>query len=372
MNDLLSPVWTATQRPELSPAQWESLLSQARRARLAPRLADRLHTRGWTDAVPERVRVHLANALRQARRQRDEVMWEVDRIGHALRDLPGPVVLLKGAAYVAADLPAGRARLFTDVDILVPRAQLRDAERALFAAGWIADEQIDPYDERYYRQWMHEVPPLRHVERHTTLDLHHTITPPTSRFAVDGALLLSRARALPAPSRLHVLDRCDLVLHGVVHLLQDGDFSGALRDLLDFDDLVRHFSVDPGFWPALAERALELRLQVPLMQVLAQSDRLLGTRAPAAQAARLAPFGAGPLRRGVMNGLLRIAFRPDHPDCDGPLTGTARWLLYIRSHGLRMPWYQILPHLARKAWMRNRDRWQTDADPTQRRRPPAL
>jgi len=35
------------------------------------------------------------------------------------------------------------------------------------------------------------------------------------------------------------------------------------------------------------------------------------------------------------------------------LTGFARWLLYVRSHALRMPLYLAVPHLIRKAWMRH-------------------
>jgi hypothetical protein len=57
-----------------------------------------------------------------------------------------------------------------------------------------------------------------------------------------------------------------------------------------------------------------------------------------------------------MNALLTDALRPDHPDCDGPSTGLSRWLLYVRSHWLRMPWYQVLPHLLHKTVMRLRAR----------------
>ncbi len=53
-----------------------------------------------------------------------------------------------------------------------------------------------------------------------------------------------------------------------------------------------------------------------------------------------------------MSSLLGVALRPDHPHCDGPYTGIARWLLYVRSHHLRMPLYLVVPHLLRKAFMR--------------------
>jgi hypothetical protein len=49
---------------------------------------------------------------------------------------------------------------------------------------------MDPYDERYYREWIHELPPLRFPGRFLELDLHHTILPLTGRIQPDSAALL--------------------------------------------------------------------------------------------------------------------------------------------------------------------------------------
>lgn len=348
-------IWSATEPPALRDVEWEQLLSVARSARLAARLAAHLEAKGWLGLAPPAAQTMFRNALKQSRRLHDEVLWEVDRIAHALSDLPGPVLLLKGAAYVAARLPCGRARLFNDVDILVPAAQLRTAELALFAAGWIATE-LDPYDERYYRDFMHELPPMRHVARLTSLDVHHTITPPTSRFAVDASSLIARAVPAAADARLLVLAPEDMVLHGVVHLMQDGDFSGGMRDLLDFHDLVHHFSADADFWPRLLARAKALSLEGPLDHVLVQAGRLFHLLPPPELRRPFAELAPKRLGHALTRWLLDTAIRPDHPALDTPLTGLARWLLYVRSHWLRMPWFQILPHLARKAWMRSRHR----------------
>ena len=45
---------------------------------------------------------------------------EVGHIRQALANLPAPPVLLKGAAYVVAELPNATGRRFGDIDILVP------------------------------------------------------------------------------------------------------------------------------------------------------------------------------------------------------------------------------------------------------------
>ncbi len=350
--DLLSPLWRAAALPPFTPAQWTTLLGQARVARLLPRLALHLAARGWLAAVPEAPRRYLEGALPAAERQRQAVRWEIDRLRVALAEVPGPVVLLKGAAYVAAGLPPARGRMFGDVDILVPREQLPLVEASLLAGGW-AHEALDPYDERYYRDWMHELPPFKHVWRHSWLDVHHTITPPTSRYAVDGAALLAEAVALPGLPGFATLAPRDLILHSATHLLLDGELPHGLRDLLDLDDLLRHFGAEPGFWISLVERAQALGLAPLLALALGQLERLFGTRPPAEAAAAVAAL---PDPGVTMPRLLAAALRPHHPSCSDAGVRRARRLLYLRAHALRMPLRQVLPHLARKAWMRAQTR----------------
>ena len=52
------------------------------------------------------------------------------------------------------------------------------AEQLLLHAGW-SHMKADEYDQHYYREWMHELPPLQHKERGTVVDLHHGILPVT-------------------------------------------------------------------------------------------------------------------------------------------------------------------------------------------------
>src|SRR3546814_5306140 len=80
----------------------------------------------------------------------------------------------KGTAFAAAGLSAGVGRSIGDLDILVPRDRIDAVEAALLGAGW---EWVkpDPYDDVYYRRWMHELPPLIPRERDRMIDVHHTI-----------------------------------------------------------------------------------------------------------------------------------------------------------------------------------------------------
>jgi hypothetical protein len=349
--NLLRLVWAKpNQQPKLTHREWEALLGQARRSRLIARLAAHYVDQGWLASVPNGPRHHLESGLHLADRQQHEVRWEVDCIARALRAVDVPVVLLKGAAYLMAGLPAARGRLFSDIDLLVPREHIDTVEGALLAAGWISDER-DPYNQRYYREWMHEIPPLRHIHRDTYIDLHHTITPPTSHFNVDGEKLLCNAKALEGHHQLFVLSPVDMVLHSAVHLFTEGDFSHGLRDLLDMNDLLRYFEERTDFWNDLLNRADVLRLQVPLFHALFHLGCLFGTSPPSHMNDRVERLAPNIISRQIMAWTLGLALRPDHPSCYVRWTALARWLLYVRSHALRMPIHLVIPHLMRKAWM---------------------
>ena len=351
-SDLLSGVWAQPdQQPSWTLSDWETVLGQARQASLLGRLARHYADRHWLAAVPEQPRQYLEGALRLVDRQHHEVQWEVDCIRRALKHVRTPVVMLKGAAYFVAGLPPRHGRLFSDIDILVKRERLPEVEGALFRAGWISEER-DAYNQRYYREWMHEIPPMKHVQRGTVIDVHHTITPPTSRFKVNGERLLDRIAAIDDRADLFVLAPVDMVLHSAVHLFQEGEFSHGLRDLLDINDLLLHFSKDPGFWRALFARAKELGLGEPLFHALHHAQRLFDTGIPLDLRRELQDIQPNWMTRRVMSALLNRALQPLHPSCDEPFSDFDRWLLYLRSHYLRMPWYLIVPHLTRKAFMR--------------------
>ena len=107
--------------------------------------------------------------------------------------------------------------------------------------GW-ATSKTTAYDQRYYRRWMHELPPLRHISRQTMLDVHHAILPITARLKPDSAKLLAASRPIAGEPRLRVLAPVDMVLHSATHLFCNEDVGNGLRDLVDLDSLLREFA----------------------------------------------------------------------------------------------------------------------------------
>ncbi|GAB3289816.1 nucleotidyltransferase family protein [Parahaliea aestuarii] len=334
----------------LSPAEWDVVIPQARQSHLLASLAARLWAAGVSGQVPAEVARHLGSAVVLQRKQCQGLAHELDHLRPALAEAGEPVLLLKGAAYITAGLPPAAGRLMSDIDILVHTSALPAVERVLAGHGWSAGK-IDPYNERYYRQWMHEIPPLGHRQRRSTLDVHHTILPPTSTGQIDAAALWRQA--VEASPGVMVLGPEDMVLHSAAHLFHEGEFGHGLRDLLDLDGLLRHFAglEGPQFYARLLARAHSMGLERPLYYACLHAARVLETPLPAELIAALRPTGLAALKGPFMDFLFRRAFTPGHSSCRLPLTGFALFCLYVRSHYLRMPLRLLLPHLLRKACM---------------------
>lgn len=335
---------------ELSMAQWDLLVRQGRRADVLARVGENARFHGVWDDLPLQPRRHLESAMKLAQRQHVELHHEVQAIARALAPLDEPVVLLKGAAYVQAGLAAARGRMVSDVDILVPRERLTEVESALMMAGWVQTNR-DAYDQQYYRQWMHELPPLRHVKRGSVLDVHHAILPPTARLKPDSALLLVDSVAADDYERVRVLARPDMVLHSAAHLFHEGELEMGLRGLVDLDALLREFGRDLDFWPALQSRALRLDLAGPLYLALRYTRLLLQTPAPEGFETELqaaAQRRGAVMPEGLQDALFLRALRPDHATAADRWTPLARAMLYLRGHWLRMPPALLGWHLLRK------------------------
>lgn len=336
--------------PSLTLAEWDVLLRQSTSTNLTPTLLALIESHGFWAQVPAPVQAHFDWVRALASRHRRAVHFEVDRIQAALRSTGLPLLLLKGAAYTMAGLRAGEGRLFSDVDILVPKARLNDVEAELMLHGWATTTQ-DPYDQRYYRQWMHELPPMTHMQRGNSIDVHHAILPETAPVRPDPEKLRACAVPVDGMPAVAVLAPHDMVLHSAVHLFFDGEFDKGLRDLFDFHRLLGEFRTRPGFWDGLAPRAHALELGRPLFYALRHSQRMFGTEVPPAVLGEVAPYGPNPVLSKVMDWLFVRALQPLHPSCDTRSSKIAHFMLYVRGNWLRMPPLLLTRHLFHKAFV---------------------
>jgi hypothetical protein len=308
-------------------------LAQADRGLLPPQLPEWLADRLIT------VRAVVRNLERALK-------WEIDRLERALAPTGVRWVLLKGAGYLAAGLPPGRGRQVTDIDVLVPLDRVQEVERALNERGWAVGD-LEAYDEHYYRDWMHELPPMTHAERGSVVDVHHGILPRTSRLRPSSERLSARAIQV---GDVRVLCPAHMVLHAAAHLFHDGEIAGAIRDVVDLDSLLRTFGVEASFWPDLLQEARELDLTRPAYYALRYARRLLNTPIPAeylAEASAWAP--ASPVRL-LMDALVERTLTAG----SSPLSSATATALYVRSHWLRMPPFMLARHLLTQSIRRRR------------------
>jgi len=337
---------------ELSEPQWDQLLQSLRRLGLLARIQVLLAERGLLDAVPAQPRMHLESARIVADNEQRIMNWEVNRIQRALKELSTPVIFLKGAAYLIAGLSVAKGRISTDIDILADKADLPAVETALLKHGW-EHTKIDEYDQYYYRIWSHELPPLRHRERRTIIDVHHTILPLTGRCHPDPKKLLAQAINLDG-SRFKILAPVDMVLHSAAHAFQDGDLVRGLRDLVDLDDLLRHFGVEASFWTRLLQRGQELDLTRPLYYALRYTNLILHTPMPKAVVEQAQKFAPVWLTGAMMDRLVIHAINDRLNGWRRFLQAFSNWALYVRQHWLRMPPILLARHLLHQMFHRQK------------------
>ena len=326
---------------EMDAEDWSLMFSEARRIGLLSRLSTNLRSHEELEScLPDRLRHQMTASLIEAEGFQRDVLRELDHIQWALEGLGVPVLLLKGASYVRLNLPAAQGRIFSDVDILVAKRHLGQAESALMLGGWLTGE-LDPYDRRYYREWSHEVPPMTHRRRGTTIDLHHALVMPTCRIQVDSEKMISEAVPVDVDGFWWRLRDEDMVLHAASHLMLNSEFDRGLRDLWDIDLLFRHFSTRSESFPdCLQERAKDLGLLELIQQALFLANRFFGTPVPA----RLFPD-----RQVVVARLVGCASSTRHRETRPKWQAIADMLLMGREMYLRLPNRLLATHLAHKA-----------------------
>src|SRR5262245_16959151 len=333
----------------LSLDEWDLVVRAAGAAKLLATLGARLAAERLLPRLPRAVADAMESEAALARYRDQMARLELRRVARALAPLDVPIVLLKGVAYLIEGLAIAGGRLLADVDILVPRDRLEAAERALVQAGWRSSD-LDELDQRYYREWSHELPPLRFPDHPLELDVHHTILPVTGRLHPDAAALFAASRAAKLEG-FRVLSPEDQVLHACVHLFQDSDLSNRLRDLIDIDGLARELGRDEAFWDRLLARSRQHGLDRPLWYALHFAADALGTTVPRRAFDALVDALPSRIARALMDRLLPLALLPSHPDGLPPLrVRLSRAAMRARYQWLRLPPRLLATHALGKAF----------------------
>ncbi|MDH5444155.1 MAG: nucleotidyltransferase family protein [Gammaproteobacteria bacterium] len=323
---------------------WDLLLRQARQSNLLPKLYYIVKSINHHSKLPDKIQDILVSAKKMADKHRQTVIWEIDRISEALKDIPVSVIYLKGAAYTLQNLPVSDGRLFSDIDILIDKKLINKVEHYLILNGWVSVKQSN-YDQKYYRKWMHEIPPLKHRRRLIVVDIHHNILPPTAKFKTNIDLLIDSSMHVNELNNVRVFSPYGMLIHSMAHLFCEGEFNNGLRDLVDIDELIRLFSKEKGFWDELLDLANKQNLNIPLFYGLRYSRKILSTPVPEDVIRKISVSQLFRVNLVIMDRLFSRVFIPNHKSCIKHSVYLAKFFLYIRGHYLRMPLHLLIPHL---------------------------
>lgn len=329
---------------ELSSHEWNECLREAKIAGLAGRLASDAIYLDITEKLPLKVQNVFRSNTYNSQSSTRKIRWEINRVHRAMLGADEKVILLKGGAYIAEGLKCTHGRMSVDLDILVAKNRIDYAEEKFLAAGWEHQVEND-YDQKYYREYAHELPPMVHPERYISIDVHHTILPVTSRVKPDIQKMIDDS--VESLDGFYVFSNVDMILHSVVHLFQDGEIRSSLRNLLEQHDMYSEFGQNEEFWLKLVPRAIELGLTRSLYYSLHFTKNIFNTDIPKNVIDEINQFRPGTLTMWLMNWMVPAVISPTLG-----ARGMNRWIcqngLYIRSHWLKMPPFLLAKHLTIK------------------------
>lgn len=298
---------------------------------------------------PHRLKQSYIAEKNLANHRRNSLFWELEMLADIFSDIDIRLTLLKGSAYLTSGFNFARYRSFGDIDILVSEKALPESEKRLMINGWVTTKN-DPYDQYYYRTWMHELPPMQHMHRGTNLDIHHRILPRTAKYKPDPRLMLGNARQASELPRVDVLSHEDMILHASAHLFSESEDDNAFRNLLDIRDLLKLGLCEEKFsFQKLVDRSVELDLVIPLALAVRYLERVFGQEEAISLKEVLSIRKLQPTNIAIWDSVFEPIFQIVNPLISDKKKYWARLLLRVRGHYLRMPLSLLIPHLLRKS-----------------------
>ncbi len=357
---LLSALRNPAVIKSFSASDWNLLLRQASSAKMLARLAYNFTKLDLTCHIPEKILHHINSEQVKVAHLHQQVRQEVQELDELFRKLKIKTIYLKGTAYLLADLPLAQGRYFSDIDILLNKDEISRIEIALKCKGW-KSQKTDDQDQAYYRNYMHEIPPMQHILRGTIIDIHHNILPVCNDNKIDisllsaGALIIAEKNILDNPTNYdpsYVLAPEAMFLHSAIHLFHEGELEQGLRGLSDLDILFSHFeSNDQSFSQKLIKLAQQINQQQSLFFAWRYLDKVFNRALPEEARVFVAQYQMQTVRLLTADFTFTHLFNAHHSTTVTWRFTLAAQLAYWRGHLLRMPLRLLIPHLCRKSWL---------------------
>lgn len=343
ISELIIGIFRGVIPQNLTLAQWSQIVRVLRYQQCLARFNWRLQHLGVDiTSLPEFVQNHFKNADIIANKQKHQVHYEAAELHKLLQPYTAHLLFLKGAGYsLANDAYVGFGRTYSDIDLLVDKSSLPAVEKELALYGFFA-EDLDEYDQKYYRLWSHEIPPLRHGSRGTVLDVHHNLLPLISGRAPDINVFFAHTQTTELGYT--IFKPAAMFLHSTVHLFLNEEIKHGFRDLTDLSLLIEQYQSEE-FWQELVGLAVESKFATELCLALRYTQKILGQEIPRSVLSQLSPYTPAALALRYLDFIFLRVLRPIHPVFGDWNEQLAQFLLMVRGHYLKMPLPILLKHM---------------------------
>ena len=325
---------------------WQSVILVLREEKLLATLYHLSLEKAVFEQYPEFAQRHLYSASIYARRQSKQIFYEALLLQELLEKNGVTPIFLKGANYTLRSSRNSQGRICSDIDVLVKVEELDSCESLLLSQNWHS-EKLTQYDEQYYRQWAHEIPPLIHPFRGTVLDVHHNLYLPISGRSPKIELFINELEF--TADNFAVLKIPQTVMHSIIHLFMNENFSSGMRDLFDIYRLIEEHS-DESFWKDITVLARQSHFLVELQYCLVALETIFSFDAPEYVSIALHDNQLSWPQKIWAKHIFVNAILPQHPLISLNRQHFASSVAYFRGHWVKMPKTVLVKHFVVKMY----------------------
>jgi len=337
--------------PTIELKQWENIIHVLREVNLLAACYFRLEKEDKLTLLPSFALKHMKSAAVYSSRQSEQVLFECKLLQKILDAENISSVFLKGASYTLRKSKNSAGRVYSDIDLLVAKNEISKAEQTLAKHAWCT-KKVSEYDNKYYREWSHEIPPMFNIHRGTVLDLHHNILLPISGREVNVELLTENCQSIDGGYT--VLGYAATILHSIVHLIINEDVSNGYRDVLDITTLIKE-NDSPEFWQEITLLASKLGFNNELYLALSLSKKYANLTIPNDVWLTFSVQQNNSKLNFLLNYVYYFALQPHSPAVQTLKHKIAINIVYLLGHLQKMPLKILIPHLLTKSFFSIRD-----------------
>ncbi len=338
--------------PTVELKQWENIIHVLREVNLLAACYFQLENEDKLKSLPFFAFKHMKSAAVYSSRQSEQVTFECKLLQKTLDAENIPSVFLKGASYTLRKSKNSEGRVYSDIDLLVAKNDILKAEEAFSKHAWCT-KKVSEYDNKYYREWSHEIPPMFNMHRGTVLDLHHNILLPISGREVNVEVITENCQLVDGSYT--VLSYAATILHSIVHLIISEDVSNGYRDILDITILIKENN-SPEFWQEIASLSSKLGFNNELYLALSLSEKYANIAIPNDVWQSFNKQKNNSKLNFLLNHVYYFALQPHSPAIQTLKHKIAITVVYFLGHLQKMPLKILIPHLFTKSFFSIRDK----------------